>query len=623
MKTIHCQHQKHPASRLLSLLLLLLLGWASLAQAADYPVKDTDKYAYAENAGWVNFKPTGQGATLHANGASSFLTGYVWAENVGYIKLAYDNNAVAPFTNTTNSNWGVNADAAGNLSGYAWSKTAGWIKFDHSYTPATFNTATGALDGYAWSQNLGWIHFKNAAPAYNVSFALTATLTTTAISSITTTSAASGGTITDDGGAAVTARGVCWNTAGTPTIADATSSDGAGIGAFSSSLSSLLPNTVYYVRAYATTSNGTAYGNQISFTTSQNISAPTVTTSAVTGVGQTTASSGGTVTSDGNATVTARGVCWNTTGSPTTADSKTTDGTGTGAFTSAISGLTASTAYYARAYATNSQGTSYGAAESFTTSSSPPPPPPPAQNYDILWRNTRTGKNVVWLMDGATYLSNNFLPDAPLVWAIAGVADFDNDGNSDILWRHTGDGRNVTWYMNGATRREFAWLATVPLAWTVMGAADFDSDSKVDILWRNPSTWKNILWLMDGVTKRQNAWLPDVRAPWIAEGVGDMDGDGKVDILWRNHENNKFIIWLMSGVTLKEAVWMQDVPKDWYIRGVADFNKDGHADILWRNKVNGKNFIWYMNGITLSSNAEVTAVSPETGWDIFGVGNFH
>ncbi len=96
---------------------------------------------------------------------------------------------------------------------------------------------------------------------------------------------------------------------------------------------------------------------------------PTVTTTAVTAITKNTASSGGNVTYDGGSTITARGVCWSTTTGPTTAlTTKTTDGTGTGSFTSAITGLAGGTLYYARAYATNSAGTSYGNEVSFTTS---------------------------------------------------------------------------------------------------------------------------------------------------------------------------------------------------------------------------------------------------------------
>ncbi|HNW68387.1 MAG TPA: FISUMP domain-containing protein [Bacteroidales bacterium] len=92
-----------------------------------------------------------------------------------------------------------------------------------------------------------------------------------------------------------------------------------------------------------------------------------LTTTTVTDITQTTAKSGGNITSDGGATVTARGVCWSTSKTPTIADNKTSNGTGAGSFTSAISGLTANTTYYVRAYATNSNGTAYGSAMSFTT----------------------------------------------------------------------------------------------------------------------------------------------------------------------------------------------------------------------------------------------------------------
>ena len=84
---------------------------------------------------------------------------------------------------------------------------------------------------------------------------------------------------------------------------------------------------------------------------------PVVSTNEVTKITDTKATSGGNISSDGGATVTERGVCWSTSQTPTITDNKTTDGTGTGSFTSAITGLTANKTYYVRAYATNSAGT--------------------------------------------------------------------------------------------------------------------------------------------------------------------------------------------------------------------------------------------------------------------------
>jgi len=96
----------------------------------------------------------------------------------------------------------------------------------------------------------------------------------------------------------------------------------------------------------------------------------TVSTQSITSITQLTATSGGIIASEGGATVTSRGVCWSTSPTPTINDNKTTDGTGAGSFTSSITGLTANTTYYVRAYATNSTGTGYGSALSFTTNRS-------------------------------------------------------------------------------------------------------------------------------------------------------------------------------------------------------------------------------------------------------------
>ena len=94
---------------------------------------------------------------------------------------------------------------------------------------------------------------------------------------------------------------------------------------------------------------------------------PEVTTTPATDISINSASMGGNVISHGGATVTARGVCWNTSQNPNISDNKTSDGTGTGSFTSLITGLTVNTTYYVRAYATNSAGTAYGIQVSFTT----------------------------------------------------------------------------------------------------------------------------------------------------------------------------------------------------------------------------------------------------------------
>jgi uncharacterized protein (TIGR02145 family) len=189
-------------------------------------------------------------------------------------------------------------------------------------------------------------------------------LITTAVNNITQITASCGGNINKNGGIKITARGVCWSTTQNPTISDNKTIDGTGIGIFTSNLINLTANTTYYIRAYATNSKGTAYGNQKTFTTS---TIPVLTTIAISDITETTASCGGNISSDENSNVTVRGICWSTTQNPTISDHKTTDGTGIGDFTSNLTGLTANTTYYVRAYAINSRGTAYGDEKSFTT----------------------------------------------------------------------------------------------------------------------------------------------------------------------------------------------------------------------------------------------------------------
>ena len=197
------------------------------------------------------------------------------------------------------------------------------------------------------------------------------TLTTAVASDITINSATTGGNITSNGGAEVTSRGVCWGTAAQPLITGSHTSDSKGIGIFSSILTGLTPGTPYYIRAYATNEAGTAYGNEITFSTVA-LALPELTTIAVTGVTSSGAVSGGNITKDGGAEVTLRGICWATSANPTISDTKTSNGSGTGSFTANITGLTPGSAYHVRAYATNSVGTAYGNDVPFTASAVTP-----------------------------------------------------------------------------------------------------------------------------------------------------------------------------------------------------------------------------------------------------------
>ena len=225
---------------------------------------------------------------------------------------------------------------------------------------------------------------RDAADNYATSSAVTVTVnntstsspsvTTTAASSISSTTATLGGDITDDGGASSTVRGVVYaDDAALTTNAATTTENGTfGNGTFSTSISSLTCESTYYFRAYATNPEGIGYGSVLSFTTdacAASSSNPTVTTSAASSIDQTSATLNGTIVSNNNATTTTRGFVYAenaalTTNAVTTTENGTYD---TGSFTTDLSSLSCGSTYYFRAYATNSEGTGYGAVTSLTT----------------------------------------------------------------------------------------------------------------------------------------------------------------------------------------------------------------------------------------------------------------
>jgi uncharacterized protein (TIGR02145 family) len=471
-------------------------------------------------------------------------------------------------------------------------------------------SSTEDLSYFAWSRFLSYSDGYVAVDSYTKPSGFSVrclrdsgggplpTVTTATITNITQTTATSGGNVFYNGGYPVTARGVCWSTNENPTLNDDYTTDGSGTGVFISEITGLTANTSYYVRAYATNSEGTAYGNQKTFLTdvvpcpgiptvtyegqvyntvlignqcwlkenlnvgtmingysnmsnngviekycpyndpalceiygglyqwnemmeytttpgvqgicpagwhlptdeewtlltdflggesvaggkmketgfehwwSPNTGAtnesgftalpggyrdlyggvgnndrygyfwssseyygawqrvlyydtddiyresypksyglssrclqdsggqlPTVTTATITNITQTTATSGGNVTNNGGSAVTARGVCWSTNGNPTLNDDYTTDGSGTGVFISEITGLTANTIYYVRAYATNSEGTAYGYQETFNTQSGEPCPGIPTVTYEGQVYNTVLIGNQCWFKE--------------------------------------------------------------------------------------------------------------------------------------------------------------------------------------------------------------------------------
>jgi uncharacterized protein (TIGR02145 family) len=186
------------------------------------------------------------------------------------------------------------------------------------------------------------------------------------VSGITGTTAAAGGIIIDDGGETVTSRGVCWGINTEPTISDSKTSDGAGAGSFTSTLSGLATATDYYYRAYATNSNGIGYGMVMAFRTMGSV--PSVASPLASGITTNSVSISGLVNANYiSTTVTVEyGTTTNYGSSATTLPSPIT-GNLMQLVTASISGLNAATTYHFRLKSENSLGITYGNDGTFTT----------------------------------------------------------------------------------------------------------------------------------------------------------------------------------------------------------------------------------------------------------------
>jgi len=364
--------------------------------------------------------------TYYVRAYATNSAGTAYGEEVTFTTAC--NTVTINIIGTTSVNYGQSVTlTAHGASSYQWNTGTSSSSITVSPTSTINYTVTGT-DSYGCT--------ATATITVTV-IPIIPTVTTSVVSDITANSASCGGNVTSNGGSIVTARGVCWSTSQNPTVSDSHTTNGSGNGSFSSYITGLMPNTTYYVRAYATNSVGTGYGVQKTFTTNCNTVnlsitgtttidygesttltasgassyqwstnattasitvsptttttytvtgtnsygctatasatvtvnslVPTVTTNNVSSITTNSASCGGNVTSNGGANVTARGVCWSTSQNPTVSGSHTTDGSGTGSFTSSLTGLTPNTTYYVRAYATNSKGTGYGEQKSFTT----------------------------------------------------------------------------------------------------------------------------------------------------------------------------------------------------------------------------------------------------------------
>jgi len=315
--------------------------------------------------------------TLTSNGLNGTLSNFSKTGSTSNFVESYA--MVLPLTSTVNNvggygftvNW--TAPLIGTVSSY---------KLDVSTSPNfdSFVSGYNALDcGSNLSQSVSSLSigttyyyrvraemtnvstYKYAKASGTVNTHSTPTLNTIALTKLSASSVSTGGNITSDGGSAVTERGICWSTTPTPTINSNKVIVGSGAGSFNTTVTGLSESGICYIRAYATSALGTAYGNEIQFISGMDIQTDVISISSNSEV-----KSGGYIRVPDGFEVTGRGVCWGTSSLPTFTNDHSLDGAGTGDFSSNLSGFTPDITYYVRAYAVINQTIYYGNEYSFT-----------------------------------------------------------------------------------------------------------------------------------------------------------------------------------------------------------------------------------------------------------------
>jgi hypothetical protein len=234
---------------------------------------------------------------------------------------------------------------------------------------------------------------------------------------------------------------------------------------------------------------------------------------------------------------------------------------------------------------------------------------------DIVIRDSATGVNYGWIMNGLSITNGGYLLSAGSGWSIAAFADLNGDGKADILIQHT-DGSLYAWIMNGLTVTTGGYVLGAGTGFSLSHVGDFNGDGKADLIFKhtNGSTYVQ---LMNGVTALNGTFLQGAGSGWSVSHVADFDGDGKSDILLK-HTDGSIYVDLMNGITVANGTFLIGAGSGWSATATGDFNGDGKADILITH-TNGGVYLWQMNGIAITTGTFLQ--SPATGWSIAMTGD--
>ncbi|MGG6267907.1 FG-GAP repeat domain-containing protein [Leptolyngbya sp. AN03gr2] len=218
---------------------------------------------------------------------------------------------------------------------------------------------------------------------------------------------------------------------------------------------------------------------------------------------------------------------------------------------------------------------------------------------DLLARKASDGSTQVWSVNGFNSATRRDLPtESDQNWQVAGIADFNRDGQQDLLWRNVGTGAVRIWQVNNDTAQTISLGTVSDLGWQITGLADFNNDGSSDILWQNRRSGEVVLWFLNQTSVSSGSIVGSTGASnWHIQGITDFNNDGNPDLVWYNTSSAETVYWLFSnGRPFHGALLNQAPSTDWKIAGIGDFNGDNSSDLFWRNDRTGETQFWLYSG---------------------------
>lgn len=230
---------------------------------------------------------------------------------------------------------------------------------------------------------------------------------------------------------------------------------------------------------------------------------------------------------------------------------------------------------------------------------------------DLLWRNFRTGAVRIWQMNNQSAQTISLDSVNDFNWRVAGLADFNNDGSTDILWHNAQSGETYLWFLNNtAVASKASILSTGAGGWRIQGITDFNLDRSPDLIWYDLSTGRTAVWTLNQGKYGQGIYLDSVPSlDWKIAGIGDFNGDRTSDLLIRNEKTGETQFWRYNGIERTQVIAGRSIDLDWQPLSSTDLNRDGTTDLLWRNSYTGELLAWFVGVFNVANPTSVLTES--------------